>query len=356
MRLMRMLPSIALLLGAVAPAVAHGETLREQSRRTVDLAGVSTVTVQNARGRIEARPSPDKSLHVTALKIVRASGAAVARRLAEQTLVELARDGARYSIRVRYPRAQSVRINLFEGFNELTIPRVEVQLTVDVPSGIQVELGGASADLHGEGLAGPVTLKCASGDASVRSCDGPVLVSTASGDVSLSDVRSARVSTASGDVQIESARGPVSVHATSGDVSVAQTADSLGIETVSGDVTVARAPAGVSIGTTSGEIDLGYGAGRVRLESVSGDVRAALHAPLAQSDISTTSGDIRLGIAESVGCALELRTSSGTLDLDIPCRTRMVSRRLVTAIVRGGTTPVSLRSLSGSITVTRGEP
>jgi DUF4097 and DUF4098 domain-containing protein YvlB len=347
---------MAVLLAVSIPVAAHAETLREQSHGTAELSGVSKVVAQNARGRIEVRPSPDRSLHLTAVKIVRAMEASVARRLADETRVELARQGPRYTIRVRYPGAQSVRINLWRGFNELTVPRVEVRLSLEVPAGVAVDLEGASADLFGENLAAPLTLKSASGDAGSEGCTGDVLATTASGDVTIAGARAAWVSTASGDVEIGGTRGPVRVTTSSGDVQIAEMSDSLRVETVSGDISVARAPAGASIGTTSGEIRVRRAAGRVHASSASGDIRVMLEPPLREAQITTSSGDVGLGLADHVGCSIEMRTSSGSLDLGLPCRTRTITRQLVTAVVGEGVAPVVLRTASGNITVTRGEP
>ena len=94
---------VILALMQVVPALATAETLHEQSRRSVEISGITQVLAQNARGRIEVRAGSDRALHVTALKIVRALGERTARRLADETFVELGRDGSRYEIRVRYP-------------------------------------------------------------------------------------------------------------------------------------------------------------------------------------------------------------------------------------------------------------
>jgi hypothetical protein len=350
---MRTIPLI-LLLGAAIPLTARGDVLREQSRQAIDIAGISTVVVHNGRGRIEARPSPDGRLHVTALKIVRTGDDAAARRLARKTVVELGRDGDRYTVRVRYPAGPSFRINLWEGFSDLDRPRVEVRLAIETPAGVSVELNGASADLFGERLTAPLTLHSASGDVTLESCTGELRVSTASGEISVSGARWADLGTASGDVEIEDARGPLRISTTSGDVSVGEIADSLTVQTSSGDVQVAKAPGGSRIGTSSGRVVVRHAAGGVRIRTSSGDVSATLETPLRSADVSTTSGEIRIALDDAVGCRIEMRTSSGGLDLDVPCHGQSVSRRLVTAVVRQGGPPVALRSVSGGIRVTRG--
>jgi DUF4097 and DUF4098 domain-containing protein YvlB len=239
---------------------------------------------------------------------------------------------------------------------ELTIPRIEVRLALEVPAGVAVELDGASADFDGEGLSAPLTLHSASGDADLRRCVGDVQISTASGDVTIEGSRAVSVTTVSGDVHVAMTRGPLRIHTSSGDVAIGDLSDSLAVETTSGDIEVGRAPAGATIATSSGGISVRHAAGRLRARSVSGDVKAVLEPPLRGAEIVTSSGEIGLGLEDTVGCALELRTSSGSLDIGVPCRTQTLTRQLVSAVVRQGTTPVMLRSVSGDITVTRGEP
>jgi len=337
-------------------AAAGAETVREQSSRSVELPGISTVIVQNSRGSIELRPSPDGQLHLKALKTVKASSASVARRLAGETQVELHREGGRYKIRVRYPQGTSVHVNLWEGFNENTVPRSEMLLAVQVPSGVAVELNAASADLGSAGVSNSQRLETASGDIVVESPGGPVTIETASGDIHVSGGRKLEVQSVSGDVRIQDVTGFLSVGTTSGDVRVDGAGDSIRIETVSGDIVVERAPRGAWVSTASGEIELNHVAGRLFAESVSADIRATLAAPVRETRIESSSGDVKLGLASNAACLVEMRTSSGELQVDVPSQTRNVSRRRVTAVVRGGTTPVTIETVSGSILVTRGGP
>jgi DUF4097 and DUF4098 domain-containing protein YvlB len=345
--------AVAALLAA-PPASA--ETVRQQSRRAVDIGDASTVSVQNSRGQIEVRPSPDRQVHVTALKVIRAASSRLTDKLAAETQVELLRDGPRYRIRVDYPKGMSVRVNLWEGINEFSVPRVEMRLIVLVPAGVAIELEGASVDLSTEGLAGRQRLETASGDIAVESATGPVTVTTASGDVTVTEARALEISSVSGDVKIEQTRGPVSIGTSSGDVSVGGLTDSVEVRTVSGDVSVERAPAGARIRTSSGEIQLQQVSGRLYASTVSAEIHATLMGPVREARLESSSGDVTLALASSASCALEMSTSSGDIDVQVPSQTRTVSRRLVTAVVRQGTAPVRVQTVSGNITVTRGEP
>jgi putative adhesin len=353
---MRLSPFLTCLALVAAGPAWSAEAWREQSQASAPAAGLKLLTVENARGRVEVRPSRDPSLHVTALKITRASGRNEARDLARQTLVELGREGTRYVIRVRYPRLHSVHVNIWDGLEDLGAPRVEVRLTIEVPPSLGVELSASSGDLFTEGLTGAQTLRASSGDVSIESAAGPVAVATSSGDVSIVDARESRIGTSSGDVEVRGSPAALGINTSSGDVTIEQASDSLRVTTSSGDITVNHAGRGAALRTTSGEIILKSAAGKLSVASGSGEVQLGLIPPLASANVNTTSGDIRLGIDERLPCTLELRTVSGAIDVDLPVRPQTLTRRLVTASVRGGGAPVMVQSSSGSISVVRGEP
>jgi hypothetical protein len=83
-------------------------------------------------------------------------------------------------------------------------------------------------------------------------------------------------------------------------------------------------------------------------------VEAAIEGPLRRAEVSTASGEIHVRLGPRASCALELRTSSGSLDLDVPLTMQTVTRHRVAGVVRGGTAPVELRSASGDIIVKGG--
>ncbi len=346
---------LALALGGLPSGVHADETWREQSRRVEPAAGLERLVVDNARGKVEVRPSQDGSLHITALKIARGGTEAEAERSARGVTVELQREGHRYFVRVRYPRNESIHVSLWENF-DLSRPRLEVQLSLDVPPTMALELSASSGDLFTQDMHGEQRLRASSGNVTVEGARGPLDVSTSSGDVSLADARLAKVATSSGDVEATGAPAVLAIETSSGDVSVEGASDSLRVGTTSGDVSIDHAPRGATVTTSSGEVRVRSAAGRLLVTSVSGEIRAHVTAALSEATLRSSSGDIRLGLDPQVGCALEMGTSSGSLDLDVPVRTETLTRHRVTGVVRNGTAPVRLHSVSGGIAVVSGEP
>ena len=352
---------IAAAVLAIVPirALADSDVWREQSQKVLeaaDLTNVRMVRVENPRGLVQVRPSPDGRFRLTALKLTRASDREHAGEFARATRVETAIEGDRYVVRVRYPQRQEIRISfwrIFRGGFEL--PTVEVRLSLEVPGRMGVSLDSASGDLETSGLAGPQSLETTSGDLQVRDARGPLEAGTVSGEVEADGLARARLRSVSGDVSVRRAGGPLDVRTTSGDIELRGVTDSLSVSSVSGDIRVDAAPRGFSAGTTSGGITIeGEAGGLVRVSSTAGDVTLGLLATVRRADVTTVSGDIHLRLPGNLGCTLGLRTSSGTLDTAVPLRVRTVSRREMTGVVHGGGVPVTLRTTSGDIVVTSG--
>jgi DUF4097 and DUF4098 domain-containing protein YvlB len=346
----------AVLMGAGSDAAAN-DVWREQSQKSVDVRGFSSLEVQNTRGRVDLLPSPDGRLHITATKIVRGGRSERAQDLARGIVVETSVRGDRYLVEVQYQKRRNISISLSDlfCFDSRVFPRYEVRITAQVPRGLRVMVRETSGDIRSEGIVGPQLLRSTSGDIEVRSAGDRVEASSTSGDVSADGIRQARVSSVSGDLDLRRVAGPLVASTSSGDLSVMGAEDSLVLSSVSGDIHADRAPRGFVGESSSGEVVARSVSGAVRVESSSGDVTLGLREPLLATQVSTSSGEIQVDLDRAVRCALDLRTSSGSLELGLPLEMSTVSRRNVSGTIRGGKTPVVLRTSSGDITVTGGE-
>lgn len=349
---MRNLLPIALAVLAVAGPARAGD-VRQQSRIVRDVDGIEVLRVENARGVVDVRPSADGKLHVQALKIAHSMSPSLTQELADKTVVETDQFGSTFRIRVKYP-THKVNLSLWNDLKNENIPSVEVQLAIEIPARMAVELSTASGKITTYGLGGRQTLKSASGDVEAEAAEGTVEVNSSSGDVSAIDVRRTTVSTSSGEVTCDVVRGPLRISTASGDVTIQGAQDSVRIATSGGDVKVARAPRGLDLRTTSGEVEVGPVSGRIRVNSTSGDLDVRLASPLTDADIETSSGTVTVELDPQVACAVLATSGSGEIDFRLPVQTRTLSRGRVSAVVRGGSAPVNLRSASGDIYVTGG--
>jgi len=342
----------ALVSLSVGPTVARADQWREASEQVVSAAGLRAFRAENPSGDIRVRPSADGRIHVTALKVIHADPADHDR-LSRGTRVDLGNEQGVYVVRVNYPSRTHVEISFWDIFKGFELPRVEVQLGIELPPNLPVELSTSSGDQNSEGITAMQTLSSSSGDVTLQDC-GRYAVSSASGDLFAIDCSGGTLRSTSGDVVVDGAAQTVRVRTASGDVRVDRAADSVRVETVSGDVDVSAAPRGLVATSASGEIAARRAAGRTSIESGSGDVTLELAAPLSGTEVISGSGDLTVHIPRGAGCALEARTSNGALDVELPLQVREVNRHQLTATVSGGGAPVTLRSSSGDIHVTSG--
>lgn len=338
----------------LAAGAAEAGTWREQSGKTFEASDVRVVRIENARGVVHARQGAPGQIRLSALKTIRANDSEEKRKYSRGTTVVTEVEEGRLVIRVRYPQGQAVRVDFWDLVHGYEMPRVEVKLTIEVPRGVAVQLQSTSGDLVTEDVTGRQALESTSGDVTVRGSRSPVRAHTTSGNITASGVESADLETVSGDIEAESVRGPLRVATTSGDVSVSGLEDSLRVTSVSGDLRIGAAPRGVTARTTSGGITVEEARGDVRLSTSSGDIRLVLAPPLTRADISTVSGDVVASVSGSVGADLELRTTNGTLDVDLPLQVKTVTRRLVSGVIGNGRAPVTFTSSSGDIHLSSG--
>ena len=344
------LTCLALAAGAF-PAAA--EVAREASEKVIPAAGIRALVVENRRGAVEVRAGGGDRVHLVAVKEIRGTSAE-RRRLGQETQVSTAIEGGTLTVRVTYPASISVHLNFWDLFNGFDVPRCDVRLTLDVPAGLVVSLRSSSGDLSTRGLSGLQNFETSSGDVEVRDAGGMVQTSTSSGDVTAEAITGARMRSSSGDLKIDGARGPLDLRASSGDIEVRGAADSVTLVASSGDVTLESAPRGARVRTESGQVEVGSASGRVVIGTSSGDVRVTLRPPLSAVELGTESGELTALVEGTASLAVDVETSSGSIETELPLRIRNASRHSLTGTVGAGQTPLILRTSSGDIHLTGG--
>ncbi len=208
-------------------------------------------------------------------------------------------------------------------------------------------------------------LEIQSGDGWIRVTDGPVgslrlgPLTVRSGHVPDLDIevpRSVRISvrTLSGDIEAVGIAGPSRWRTASGSIRVGAEAGPLSIDSVSGDAYLdARAPLAVTCHSVSGSVKLR--APRITALDVvttSGDVAidAALDEGAAHS-LTSVSGDVRLATDSEV--TIDFQSVAGDIRASMPHRIEG-SRGRRTAVVGSGRVRVTVRTLSGNVTLKPG--
>jgi hypothetical protein len=207
-------------------------------------------------------------------------------------------DGQLY---IRGPRGLSFR------------PRTGLDLTIKTPAGSSCAAKTASAGLSCVGVLSALSLSTASGDLTATSVTGDVAVRSASGDVLVDKVGGDfTMHTASGDTQVKHVGGAVRINSASGDVAIGSCGGSVTVRTASGDVRLdGVAPGVVELSSATGDVRVGVKPGLgvyLELSSMSGSVRSDLDevdSPDGDADASveirarTMSGGIRIAKARA---------------------------------------------------------
>jgi hypothetical protein len=199
---------------------------------------------------------------------------------------------------------------------------VWVDLVVQVPAGITVEIENAAGSVEADDLDSDLVVEAHSGDVRVTGGDGGARLATGSGDITVED-RAAAVAaaTGSGDVTVSRVRGAVDVTTGSGDVDLVDVeGDSVRVRTGSGDLALTRVHAAADLGTGSGDVDAVDMVlhDLLLVRTGSGDLAVAGAAELlVRADLETGSGSVDLDLSGLPPLSLRLHTSSGRIEADL---------------------------------------
>jgi len=343
--------ALALTITACGAGLALADSWQEQSTATLPAADVRRVRVENSRGLVTVTRGRAGEVRVEALKVVRSNDEKWARRVLEQTEVTAETRDGELVIRAVYPQRQTVRVRVWDLFNDFELPRIEIRLAIQIPPGVPLALKSTSGDLSTTGIGSSQTIETTSGDVVVSGA-GSLAARTTSGDVQLASCGATKLVTVSGDVTAEGMTGPLRLETTSGDVRIRQATDSLSVLTVSGDIVVDRAPRGIRVASTSGGVDVRRASGRVMARTTSGDLGIGLAAPIDGAELATSNGDVQLHLAGAVPCVLDFETTNGDIQIEAALNIQNVTRHRVRAVVHDGRAPVMVRTASGDIRVT----
>lgn len=253
-RRLHLLPNLLLagaLLVVALPAEAWDACKHQADRRgSIDATGATSVVVNARAGDLDLRPSASRTLA--------AAGRACAssERFLQQTDVSVRRDGNVIRVDVLVPD-QMVGIGVFYA---------SLDLTVDVPRGLPVELTDSSGDIAASDVR-IAKLTDSSGDLVLRKLAGDVEIWDSSGDIRIEDTAGrVQVRDSSGDIVIDGASAVVVPNDSSGDITVRR---------VSGDVLIEQDSSGdIRVADVGGDVTvLGDSSGEVKVSSVRGSVR-----------------------------------------------------------------------------------
>ncbi|MFJ8437080.1 DUF4097 family beta strand repeat-containing protein [Kitasatospora sp. NPDC094019] len=199
-----------------------------------------------------------------------------------------------------------------------------VDVTVELPAGSRIELGGAWTQVLGEGRLGGTEVKTSSGDVRLDTT-GPLRLAASHGSISVDRIEGeAEVTTSSGSLRIGRIDGPAVLKNTHGSTTVDLANGDLRVSGANGDIEVRRAGGSVAATTAHGTLRIGEVArGNVQLETSYGAIEVGIReGTAAWLDLGSTSGQVRnmLSTSDAPGKSedtveVRARTRFGNIDV-----------------------------------------
>ncbi|MET8573414.1 DUF4097 family beta strand repeat-containing protein [Streptomyces sp. NPDC005012] len=199
-----------------------------------------------------------------------------------------------------------------------------VDVTVELPTGSDVDTTGAWTQILGEGRLGTVRAKTSAGDARFDAT-GPLTLTASHGSITVDQVEgAAEITTSSGSLRAGLLDGPAVLKNSHGSTSVDAATGELRVSGAYGDIDIRRAEDSVTATTAHGTLRVGAVArGNVQLETSYGAIEVGVReGTAAWLDVSSTSGQVRNTLTASDApeqaedsVRIRARTRYGNIDI-----------------------------------------
>lgn len=161
-----------------------------------------------------------------------------------------------------------------------------------------------------------------------------------------------KVNSVSSNILAEGFEGAVNANSVSGEITLRDLSGGIRIHTVSGDADGERISGSLDMDTVSGDVTLKESAfNSINSNSVSGDMDISTPLATGPYHFKSVSGDVRLSMPPESHCTGELHTVSGDLTSAFPVTGFSRHHGSQTATIQGGGVRVSLRSVSGDLSL-----
>ncbi|WP_405867926.1 MULTISPECIES: DUF4097 family beta strand repeat-containing protein [unclassified Streptomyces] len=203
-------------------------------------------------------------------------------------------------------------------------PSGAVDVTVELPTGSQVDVAGAAASVIGEGRLGEVRVKVTAGDVRLDTT-GPLKLTASHASITVDRVEgTAEITSSTGNVRVGIVDGPAVLKNSHGTTTVGTVTGELRMSGANGPMDIARAEASVTGTTTNGLLRLAEVArGTVQLETSNGSIEIGIReGTAAWLEVSSNRGQVRNRLATSEApeqtedtVRVRARTNWGNIDV-----------------------------------------
>jgi DUF4097 and DUF4098 domain-containing protein YvlB len=190
---------------------------------------------------------------------------------------------------------------------------IEITCPPDTPIDVNVSMGGADVSRIRTGG----KIRASNGQVQCRECDGDW-----------------RLHTSNGKVTAEGIVGDLTIHSSNGGITVDDLEGPLQVNTSNGFVSAKNVRGSAAISTSNGRVDLDF-------------------APPAgsNSSVRASNATVRIGVADAPSLDLDVKTSNGRVEVDLPALGIRSSGRGISQSARGGDRRLSVQTANGSVTI-----
>ncbi|MFD5634297.1 DUF4097 domain-containing protein [Streptomyces sp. NPDC127077] len=199
-----------------------------------------------------------------------------------------------------------------------------VDVTVELPTGSDIDVSGAAARVLGEGRLGEVRVDTSAGDVRLDTT-GPLRLKVSHGSTLVDRVEgTAEITSSTGNVRVGLVDGPAVLKNSHGTTTVGAVTGDLRVNGANGAIDIRRAEASVTGTTTNGLLRIAEVArGNVQLETSNGSIEVGIReGAAAWLDVSSNRGQVRNALPASEApeqaedtVKLHARTNWGNIDI-----------------------------------------
>ncbi|WP_327294547.1 DUF4097 family beta strand repeat-containing protein [Streptomyces sp. NBC_01197] len=203
-------------------------------------------------------------------------------------------------------------------------PAGTVDVTVELPTGSQVDMTGGWVQVRGEGRLGEVRVKTSAGDVRLETT-GPLHLTASHGSINVDRVEGpAEIATSSGSLRVGAVDGTAVLKNSHGTTTVGDAMGDLRVSGANGDISIERARRSVAATTANGTLRVAEVAcGTVQLETSNGAIEIGIReGTAAWLDAGSAFGQVHnaLGASDSPSesedtVEVRARTRNGNIDI-----------------------------------------
>lgn len=312
------------------------------------------VRILSGQGDITITPSPDDQAHVFVHKYVRRDSQDEANQFNNATHPKFEQQGSvwlldltggtfpegRFNLEVQVPSQYAVSLVSRQG--DVHVSRMQADIDLDTNHG----------DINVEQIKGNVVLHAHHGDVTAKNVSGNVNLDGNIDDSTFADIGGTLTLTGSySDIDLSHIASQVKFNSSRTDLQMAKLDGQLTMD--HGDLKANSVAGPFVLRTEAKDVTLENITGDVLIADRRGDIQVQSASPLGNVDISTTGGEIVVGLPEKPGFQIDAQSDGGEIHSDYSLNINNDHNATATGVVGKGGPQVKLRTNRGTIKINK---